>query len=629
MNSDESFLKKLDNELTTGQGVTNEARGILHREKIPSVASDWINEPQDDIHKDDLLDMKRDAQKSYFKKIFIGSVIFALLCAGLFVVSLFTGRARLNGENVQLSVSAKSFADSGEEVNTQVTIVNQNTSAMEFTKLIFTYPLGTTRDPNAMKEVSQDLGTIGPGETLQKVFPIQLYGEQGTEKELSAMLEYRLQGSNAIFEKTNSTKLTLRSSIATLVATAPSSLLSGQELPIQLTISGNTASIVKNAMIVGEYPDGCEYANSDVEPTLDKNIWYLGDLPAGSQKQITVNLSCTGITNSEKNIRFTLGSQDATNERKIASVYTSAEHLIKLSLPFISTDIRVQGSKGVPSLRQNRDTTMTLTWKNNLTTTVTNVQIKARFSGDAFDPEKITPENAYFDSATNTLVWTPNEDSQLKSIEPGQTGTFTFTLTPRSSLDKSATVQLATSVSGIGFGGVEQSAIDATKITLPIATDVQFITKTLYHSGPLTNTGPMPMQVGKKTTFTIIWQLANTTNPVENVTVKATLPTGVSWEDVVAPSTDKQFITYNNVTREIVWSPGSVGVGQDAKNIAFRVSVTPVANQVGTVLVLVKDLFMTATDSITKTIIEQEKRQMETRLVGDTSRVGVDGKVVK
>lgn len=628
MDSGESFLKKLDNDLTTGQGSINDMRGILHRDKVAPVAGDWTDEPSPDKHDD--IDMKRTAQKSYFKKIFIGSCIFAFLCAGLFVVSLFTGRARLTDENVQLSVSTKTFADSGEEVNAQVSIVNHNTTAMEFAKLVFTYPLGTTRDPNAMKEISQDLGTIGPGETFQKVFPVQLYGEQGVEKELSVMIEYRLQGSNAIFEKTNSAKLTLRSSIATLVADAPETLLSGQELPIQLTVSGNTSAMVKGAMVVGEYPDGCEYASSDVEPTLDKNVWYLGDLPAGSQKEINVKLLCTGITNSEKNIIFTLGNQDATNERKIASVYTSVAHLVKLSLPFISTEFKVQGSRGnALALQQNRNTTISLVWKNNLTTSVSNVQISVKFTGNAFDPNKLEPDGGYFDSATNTITWTSNEQSELKSVEPGGTGTFAFTLGPRSPLDKSADIQMTTSVSGIGFGGTEQAVADATKVTLPIATDLQFITKTLYHSGPLQNSGPIPMQVGKKTTFTLIWQLANTTNPVENVTLKTILPTGVVWENAVAPSTDRSAITYNNVTREIVWTPGSVGLGQDAKNIAFRVSVIPVSNQAGTILPLTREISVVATDSVTKTVIEQEKRPMETRLIGDTSRVGFDGKVAK
>ena len=628
MDSNESLLKKLDNDLTAGRGVSDTNRGILHRDKVKPIADDWT-EPEPEVHHDDLIHQKRTVQKSYFKKIFIGSCVFAIISAGLFVFSLFTGRARLSGENIQLTVTSTTFADSGEEVNATVAIVNQNPVAMEFTKLVFKYPLGSTRDPNALKEITRDLGTIGAGETRNEVFPMQLFGEQGNEKDFSAMVEYRLAGSNAIFEKSGGAKLTLRSSIATLLVNAAPTMLSGQELPIKLTISGNASSVVKNAMVVGEFPEGCSFVSSDPAPTLDKNVWYLGDLPVSSQKEINLIIQCSDVLNVEKNIRFTVGAQDETNERKIASVYTSATHLLKLSSPFIATTFSVDGAPvgQKVSFPQNQETTIILDWKNNLDVSISDAQIKLKVSGDAYDSKKLYAGNAYFDSAIDTLIWTSNEAPELKLVEPGATGKFRFSLVPRSGVEKTTDIQFATSALGIISGGTEQTLVNSSKITIPVSTDLQLITKTLYHSGLLKNTGPMPIQVGKKTTFTLVWQLSNTSNPVSDTVVKTILPTGISWENAVAPSTDRSLITYNTVTREIVWSPGMVGVGKEAKTISFNVGITPTAGQAGSVPTLTRDLFLTSNDSVTQTPIYQKKRFMETRLVGDTSTVGEDGKV--
>lgn len=628
MDSNESLLKKLDNDLTAGRGVSDTNRGILHRDKLKPVAENWT-EPVPEAHHDDLINQKRTVQKSYFKKIFIGSCVFAVISAGLFMFSLFTGRARLSGENVQLTVTSTTFADSGEEVNATVTVTNQNPTAMEFTKLVFKYPLGNTRDPNALKEITRDLGTIGAGETRNEVFPLQLFGEQGNEKDLSAMVEFRLSGSNAIFEKTGGAKLTLRSSIATLLVNASGSTLSGQELPIKLTVSGNASNVVKDTLVLAEYPDGCDFVSSDPAPTLDKNVWYLGDLPISSQKEINLIAQCNGVTNSEKNIRFTVGAQDKANERKIASVYTSATHLVKLTLPFIATDFSVEGApEGQKvSFPQNQLSAVILEWKNTLDVAVSDAQITLKISGDAFDPTRLQSGNAYSDSATDTLVWTSNEAPELKFIEPGATGTFRFNLTPRAGLDKTSDIQFATSASGIISGGTAKTLVDSSTIRIPVSTDLQLIAKTLYHSGPLKNTGPMPMQVGKKTTFTLVWQLSNTTNPVSDVVVKTILPTGVNWENAVAPSTDRSLISYNTVTREIVWNAGSVGVGQNAKSISFTVSITPVANQLGSVPPLTRDMYLTGVDSVIQAPIYEKKRFMETRLVADTSNVGEDGKV--
>lgn len=631
MNSDESFLKKLDTELATGRNTGDgTTRGVLHQEKLPPIADDWdVPKPED--FTDEVIVKKRTTQKNFFKKMFIGSIVFVFISAGFFIFSLFTGRARLTGENVGVTVNAKTFADSGEEVNVKVSITNQNAVPMELAKLIFSYPLGTVRDPNAAKETTRELGTIGAGETREELFTIQLFGEQGTEKSLNAMVEYRLQGSNAIFEKTNLAKLTLRSSLATLVATAPDTLLPGQELPVQLVISGNTTSTVTNALLVADYPDGCNYVSSDIAPTLDKNVWFLGDLAAGTQKQIGLVLSCTGVTDAEKNIVFTLGNQDPSNERIVSSVYTSTTHLVKLSSAFLATTILVNGKPfdSTVSIPQNRETMIDIDWKSTVDTPTTDAKIKLAFSGGAFDPTKLRSSNGYFNSADNTVTWTSNEVPALKTIQPNQSGRLSVTVIPRSGLTNSATLDTAVTVDGVLFGGKQSTLVNATTAKIPVITDLQLIPKVLHYSGPIQNTGTLPLSVGKETTFTVVWQIANSTNLVNGVVVKTTLPTGITWSNVVAPSANAANITYNTVTREVLWNVGDVPVGQDAKSIAFKLAITPSTSQINTVPKLTNDIALIGTDTVTNTPISQSKRALDTHLVGDTSTVGADGKVIK
>lgn len=630
MDSNESFLKKLDTDLATGKAVGDGVRGVLHKERLAPVPTDWVATPLED-DSEEIVVKKRTTQKNFFKKLFISSVVFALISGGFFAFSLFTGRARLSGENVGVTVSAKTFADSGEEVNVKVSITNQNPVPMELAKLIFSYPLGTTRDPNAAKEISRDLGTVGPGETREEQFSIQLFGEQGIEKNLNAMVEYRLQGSNAIFEKSNFAKLTLRSSLATLVANAPDSLLPGQNFPIRLDISGNTTSVVANALLVADYPDGCEYVSSDIAPTLDKNVWFLGDIVAGSQEQINIVLSCTGNTFSEKNIVFTLGNQDSSNERKISSVYASTARLVKLSTAFLATPITINGKlfDDSVSIAQNRDTTIDINWQNTTDTPITDAQIKITFSGEAFDVTKLRTTTGYFNSMDNSVTWTASDVQALKNIDPGESGQLGITVTPKSGLTSSATLDLAVTVSGVLFGGKQETLVDAVTAKIPVVTDLQLVSKVLHYSGAIQNSGTLPLTAGKETTYTIVWQLANSTNPVSDVVIKTVLPTGIRWGNVIAPATSANSLTYNSITREIVWNAGQVPVGQDAKSISFKVGITPSINQINQVPKLTEDIFVTGIDSVTKTIISQTKRPLETRLTGDTSTVGADGKVIK
>jgi len=629
MNSDESFLKKLDTDLSTGNATHDNRRGIFHTPKEKPVADDWQHSNVEPIDPFEQTMHKRTKQQNFFKKMFIGSMIFAVLSVGVFAYSLFMGRARLTGENVQLSVQTKTFADSGEEISVRVTIGNENPVIMEDVKLILGYPLGTTRDPSAMKNIERPLGDLQPGEIRDETFAINLFGEQGTEKAIIALIEYRLQDSNAIFEKTSEARLTLRSSIASVVINAPENVLPGQELPITVTISGNTTDIVRNALLVGEYPDSCSFVRAQPMPTLDRDVWSLGDLPTGSQREVSLTLACSGFTDAQTNIRFTLGSQSTANERLIESVYTSSTHVVRFSQAFLAMDLSVNGRPidSTVALSQNRDATIDISWQNTMPTAVSEVIIRAKLSGPAFDPTKIRTSNGFFDTNTSTITFSSREIDALKSVQPGQTGRISFQTTPRAGLAQSGTLDLSFDISGVTLGGQQESLIDVNRVSIPVATDLQLIPKILYHSGPLQNTGPMPMQVGKETTFTITWQLANTPNQSSGVVLKTNLPTGITWKNVVAPVARAGEITYNAVTREVVWNAGDVPVGQNAKSISFKVGITPSATQLGLVPNLTTDIIIVGTDTITKTLLSETRRALNTRLLGDTSSVGSDGKV--
>lgn len=631
MNSEDSFLKKMDTNLATGNDTPDDRRGIMHHEKVAPIRESWDQKPTDINHDDlyDDLEIKRVQQKSLFKKMFIGACMFALVAVGVFIFSLFSGRARLTGENVNVIVSAKTFADSGEETTVKVSVANENSLPMELVKLTFKYPVGSTKDANALKEVTRDLGTIGSGEVKEETFPVTLFGEQGTEKDLSATVEYRLQDSNAVYEKNGLAKLTLRSSVANLVVSGSPTLLSGQQLPINLDISGNATSVVKNALLVADYPDGCNYVSSDTAPTLDKNIWFIGDIEPGIQKKLPITVACSGNTNEQKTIRFNLGSQSPTNERLIETVYTTGSQLVTLTAPFISTKFTVNGQQydGKNAIAGNREATVTINWESMSDKPITDAEIRVVLSGSAFNPDKLRTSTGFYDSSNNSIVWTKNELEALGTIEPGQSGQFTFSLTPTAITDK-GTLDMAVSVNGVLFGGKQETLDNATTAKIAISTDLQLLPKVLYHSGPFQNTGPMPMKVGKETTFTIIWQLSNSTNPTTGVILKTTLPTGIVWKNVVSPVAQNGEISYNSITREIVWTPNDVPVGKTAKSIAFKLAVTPTKAQVGAALNLTTDITMSGTDTITQTPVSGKYRFITSRLTNDTSPVGDDGKVL-
>ena len=628
MSSDESFLKKLDMNLSMGQVKKNNQRGILHKDRIQSIPDDWKNSEPVKPSYDEQVEIKRVRQKSFFKKLFIGACVFATISFGIFGYSLYNGKARLTGENVDVIVQTKPFVDSGEEVVIDVQLVNRNTIPMELTKLVFKYPLGTTRDPGAMKEIVKEIGSIGPGETHTESFTLQLFGEQGSEKQFIANVEYRLGDSNAIFESIGKTQLILRSSVVSLLVNADTQILSGQQVPIRLNLLGNTTQNIKNALVTARYPNNCNLISAEPKPLYDNNIWYIENLIAGQELTILLNVICTGNLNSSHTFQFSVGSQDQTNERLIASMYTSASHQIILGQSFLSTSILVNGRPAsMMALNQNRPTEVFITFENTTDTPINNAQIIVKLSGDAYDPEQILSGQGFYNTNDHTITWTGQENPMLKSIEPGGKGEVFFSVTPKKDLSKSATIDITTSVKGVISGGLERELNDITSASLAVGTYLDILLKTLHYSGGLQNSGPMPLITGNETTFTLIWQLTNTTNPATDVIVKTTLPTGIEWKNAVLPQSELVNVKYNTVTREITWNAGVVPVGNEAKTLSFKVGINPSRSQVGSVPNLSGDILLTGIDSVTKTVLQQDKRPMTTRIPNDISKIGEDGKV--
>src|SRR5690606_33533240 len=115
---------------------------------------------------------------------------------------------------------------------------------------------------------------------------------------------------------------------------------------------------------------------------------------------------------------------------------------------------------------------------------------------------------------------------------------------------------------------------------------------------------------------------SNSTNVLNNATVRTVLPTGIVWKDVVVPQSERSLMQYNTVTREIVWNAGTIPVGQNAKSVSFQLGITPVTNQIGNAPVLTQAITMTAIDSVTRTTVNQSKQPLTTQTSTDTSRPG-------
>ncbi|MFK5282390.1 hypothetical protein ACI3PL_22800, partial [Lacticaseibacillus paracasei] len=88
---------------------------------------------------------------------------------------------------------------------------------------------------------------------------VTLFGQQGTTRDIKIALEYRVPGSNAIFVKEKIYTVNISSAPVNLSVTGPENSGANQNISFSVKAGLNTKEIVKDMMIVVQYPRGFDF----------------------------------------------------------------------------------------------------------------------------------------------------------------------------------------------------------------------------------------------------------------------------------------------------------------------------------------------------------------------------------
>ena len=159
------------------------------------------------------------------------------------------------------------------------------------------------------------------------------------------------------------------------------------------------------------------------------------------------------------------------------------------------------------------------------------------------------------------------------------------------------------------------------QVEVKINSQLTLQNRAFWQGGGFPGQGPLPPEVGKRTFFTISWQLANFANDVDGVTVVTKLPPNIRWEGVISPAAAK--VSFVPETSEIKWDVGrvraSAGFLRPAQSVAFRISVIPSASDVAKIIQLTTEAKARGTDTFTQKTLES---QTDSRDTGTLSDVG-------
>lgn len=581
------------------------------------------------------------ARKALWTTLAVSVVFFvAALCFFGYYFLFGPGSGDATSGNISITVGGPPQIEGGAPTEFQISVGNRNRVPLELTDLVITFPDGT-RSPvdfsTPLLTLRQPLGTIESGGIRQGTVSAVLSGSAGEPIDIKIELEYHLSGSSAVFVARTNYHATFSSSPLSVAVSGNTETISGQPVQLVATISSNTNAPIHDVLLNAQYPFGFKFSSASPAPTKDKAVWELGDLSPGQQKVVTIQGSLAGAQGDQRIFHFTAGTRADTASSTISTQLSSSAFTVAISQPFLGLTSFVNGASSTVVLSPGDNVTVSIGWRNNLDTQITNAAIVARLTGFQIDGTTVKSPSGFFRSSDGTVLWDKSTDPSLATLAPGARGvaSFSFQIPTSDALKNVSNPYLTISVNAAGNrvaeSGVPESLQAATRQKIVVASDLQLSAQGLYYSNPFGSSGPVPPKAGVETTYAVLFTLGNTTNKITNASVTAQFPPYVRWVGIYSPNTEK--VSFDHAQGTVTWELGDVdpGIGLNGvapRQMAIAVGFMPSTSQIGQQPALLRNITLTGIDASTgSTITRTTKTDVTTNLlqVAKTSESLVEG----
>jgi len=576
-------------------------------------------------------------QKRHLK---IGLGIIIVLILVFTTITFLKGWFSISKSHVDLEIISSVEVSSGEEIEFAIRYQNNNRVALKDVRLIMDYPQGVySLEGEELTQEVKELGTIPSKKGGTENFKIRLIGEKGSIKLLSARLSYQPTNINSHFENLASFQMNISSVLIGAYLTVPQKAINGEEIAYIFDYINDSNQDFSNVKVELNYPSGFTYKTAEPLP-LENNIWQIEELKQGERGTIRISGILEGIEGENKTLGVSIG--EIKNDKFLKYSQTTAVTqisssplIITLSLNDREEEINVD-AKDVLNYK--------IEFKNNTDIALSQLILKAYLRGEMFNFRSVKlAQKGFFDSLNNVITWSAAGVPSLALLPPGESGSINFSIAVNENFpindfnDKNFQISVQAELETLNVP--PQFSLARLKVEKilksKINSRVVLRTKGYYNetAANITNFGPIPPKVNQVTTYTIHWQITNTSNDLENVRVTAILPEGIEWRNVYTTLNKDTKLEYNERTKQIAWNidkiPAATGFLIPAYELVFQIALRPSITQVGTSPVLIDESRLEGKDTFTGEAPEAFSTALATGLPDDLTISPQEGEVVE
>lgn len=551
-------------------------------------------------HKSESAHSTSTARRQYRIVIVLASLFIFILGAGFSSFYLFLGTNQISATNIGLTLTGPRTLGGGEVLQLQIGINNQNPVPLESATLIVRYPNGTRsvdEPPRQLFEERISLETLPAGEIRNLTLQAAVFGEENTEHAIEAVVEYRVAGSNSLFERrADPLMYRISSSPVGLRLSVLDTIASGQELPMTLTIQSNAPTPLSNVLIRAEYPSTFSYSKAEPAPVSGQNIWLIETIEPNQSVTIEVRGILTGFADDEYQLRFVAGVQRAAGQYEFGGELARISESITIDQAMLGVRITANDSAANPTvLRTSDPITVAISITNTEAAPLRTVSIAAEVTGAMASGDAISTPSGQYDKDTRTLTWEVVGAGDLVTIPPGESRTVTFVVDPKQVLQSGS---FTTDVSIRARRNETTAIIGTGQLEVQFAGTPSLRREVAFGTGTFATSGPVPPVVNEATTYVLSLAATAGVNRITRGVVTTNLPPYVTWLD---QSTGPGTVEFNPVTRQIRWVVGDVEARETAV-LSFPIRFIPSTAQVDSSPLLLQESVLQANDAFTGTL---------------------------
>jgi len=545
-------------------------------------------------------------------------MVFAILTvfAGAYVV-VEKRKEATRDFNIQFVVPQRIAA--GDTVSYNVMYENDTKNELRDVDFTIEYPKGAMvqNGPQDFEEISSQTKReerIEAGKKGEVAFETLLFGALGDTRDITIRIEYRKENSNAVSRIEKEAKIEISSLPLALKFTFPSKVNLGEEMEFTLTYFSTSSNAFPFLQLAVTYPDTFRFLGADPPSSQDDSSWDIGILSPQASGEIKIRGVFAGEAGKEHVFIAELGSKAG----EAFTLFSSQERKVIASLPSFFLTQSLGGTR-TSVVKPGGTYEWEIGYRNMSGEILEHLEILVFFEGEGFDFSSLEPRGGVFLSSQKALRWDENTGEELTLLEPREEGRLGFAISLKNTLpikesdDKNFTIRtrVAARVRGVTLAEDMQE--------FKIASRFELYQRGFWSTGPFDNSGPLPPRVGEKTTYTISWQIFNSSNELSGVVVRGAIPSFATWEGQVVPANED--ITFNTTTGEIIWNIGNlkngIGVVLPVRQVSFQIGIIPSESDSGKVLELIGGANAVGRDTFTGVWLESFSSALDSTLPDD------------